>query len=539
MPRVTSRLLCRGRQAAEIESNSSAPTSAPRADARCGRHRARGPGRATAVQRRQRNRLRRWTGGCSQDDSAVTPSMANSSTATRDRSSQSPKPAGLRRRYRARRLPPVARQRARSPRGLPAPPADSSVDLAADAVACGNLGNRRTADARGGSFSHARSSSPRARVPPRRAKKRSSPTTWVKHLFRTTSSRPRRRRSCACVRCRSERVRSANRCGTRETPEETRWSGIKASAAGGPTRHPRVARPGGRAGGRGSARQRGGPQAQEDLMATTVHEAGRRIALERDPRPGERARARRRARPGARRLDRAAGHARPARRPRRRRRLRARRRLSPDRRRAVARPGRGAGRHPRRRDRGRRPRGREHHAQAAEPLRGGQGRPRDARPRPHRGRRRAGARLAEGPGHRAREDPRAARARAAADRRGRHPPGRRRPAARDRHGRARAARRRHRLPRRRQRLGRRAAHARARLGARRRAHARREQQGVRRLPAHARARTRSPSCGSARRPSSSTRRPRSCTSSSTATPTGRRRCASTTPTSTRRAPPAC
>ena len=41
------------------------------------------------------------------------------------------------------------------------------------------------------------------------------------------------------------------------------------------------------------------------------------------------------------------------------------------------------------------------------------------------------------PRHRAREDPRAARARPAADRRGRHPPGRRRPAARDRHGRAR------------------------------------------------------------------------------------------------------
>jgi hypothetical protein len=63
--------------------------------------------------------------------------------------------------------------------------------------------------------------------------------------------------------------------------------------------------------------------------------------------------------------------------------------------------------------RGLSPRGRHNHAvginhvQAAEPLRGGQGRQRDARPRPHRGRRRAGARLAQEPGHGAREDPRA------------------------------------------------------------------------------------------------------------------------------------
>lgn len=43
--------------------------------------------------------------------------------------------------------------------------------------------------------------------------------------------------------------------------------------------------------------------------------------------------------------------------------------------------------------------------QAAQPLRGGQVRPRDARRRPHGGRRRAGAGLAEGAGHRAREAP--------------------------------------------------------------------------------------------------------------------------------------
>ena len=221
-------------------------------------------------------------------------------------------------------------------------------------------------------------------------------------------------------------------------------------------------------------------------MATTAHEAGRRLALD-EIRVPENVRALDDcARPGARRIDHAAGHARPSRRPRRRRRLRARRRLSPDRRRPLARPGRRPGRRPRRRDRGRRPRGREHHAQAAQPLRGGQGGPSDARPRPDRGRRRAGTRLAQGTRDGAREGPRAARARAAADRRGRHPPGRRRPAARHRHGRAGAAGRRHRLPRRRQRLGRRAARARARLAGRRRAHPRRQQQGVRRLPAQRR-----------------------------------------------------
>src|SRR5215216_5694132 len=42
-----------------------------------------------------------------------------------------------------------------------------------------------------------------------------------------------------------------------------------------------VARPGGRAGGGGSARQRGGPQAQEGQMATTAPEIGRQIALDR------------------------------------------------------------------------------------------------------------------------------------------------------------------------------------------------------------------------------------------------------------------
>ena len=45
--------------------------------------------------------------------------------------------------------------------------------------------------------------------------------------------------------------------------------------------------------------------------------------------------------------------------------------------------------------RGRRPGGREHRAQAAQPLRGSQGRPGDARPRAERGRRGAGAGLAE------------------------------------------------------------------------------------------------------------------------------------------------
>jgi hypothetical protein len=82
-----------------------------------------------------------------------------------------------------------------------------------------------------------------------------------------------------------------------------------------------------------------------------------------------------------------------------------------------------------------------------EPLRGGQGRQGDARSRPDRGRRRAGARLAQEPRHRTREDPRAARARAAARRRGRHRPGRRLPAPRDRRRRARPLGGRDRLPR--------------------------------------------------------------------------------------------
>ena len=77
-------------------------------------------------------------------------------------------------------------------------------------------------------------------------------------------------------------------------------------------------------------------------------------------------------------------------------------------RRTIARPGRCPCCHPRRRDRGCRPRGREHHAQAAQLLRGGQGRPRHARPRPDRGRRCAGTRLAQAPRHGAREDPPAA-----------------------------------------------------------------------------------------------------------------------------------
>src|SRR4051794_25943275 len=42
-----------------------------------------------------------------------------------------------------------------------------------------------------------------------------------------------------------------------------------------------VARPGGRAGGGGSARQRGGPTTQEGQMATIAAEPGRRVALDR------------------------------------------------------------------------------------------------------------------------------------------------------------------------------------------------------------------------------------------------------------------
>jgi len=75
---------------------------------------------------------------------------------------------------------------------------------------------------------------------------------------------------------------------------------------------------------------------------------------------------------------------------------------------------------------------REHHAQSAKPLRGSQGGQGDAQPRLDRGRRGAGARLAQEPRHRADQDPRTARARAAADRRRRHPPVRHRPAPRDR-----------------------------------------------------------------------------------------------------------
>ena len=123
-----------------------------------------------------------------------------------------------------------------------------------------------------------------------------------------------------------------------------------------------------------------GHRVQEDQMATTTQQTGRLVALDRIRVP-ENVRA----------LDEAhvealAGSIKlqgmlvPLVVRERRRRLRAGRRLSPHRRRALARPGRGAGRRARRRHRGRRPRGREHHAQAAQPLRGGQGRPRDARP---------------------------------------------------------------------------------------------------------------------------------------------------------------
>ena len=235
-------------------------------------------------------------------------------------------------------------------------------------------------------------------------------------------------------------------------------------------------------GGGGSARQRGGPRVpKEDHVSTLTHEAGRQVALERIRVPDN-----------VRALDDAHVQALAGS-------IALQGMLVPvvvrsdgdgfelvagfhrDRGRAVARPGRGAGRRPRRRDRGRRPRGGEHHAQAAQPVRGGQGRPRDARPRADRGRRRPGARLAQDAGHGAREDPRAARARPAADRRRRDRAVGRRPAARDRRRRAGAAGCRDRLPGRRQRLGRRTPRARARLGARRR-DARDRRQDLRRLP---------------------------------------------------------
>ena len=63
-------------------------------------------------------------------------------------------------------------------------------------------------------------------------------------------------RSSSCGPC----WRSTRRCA-RASP----------APADAPTRHPRVARPGGRAGGRGSARQRGGPQRRrEPAMARSI-----------------------------------------------------------------------------------------------------------------------------------------------------------------------------------------------------------------------------------------------------------------------------
>ena len=83
------------------------------------------------------------------------------------------------------------------------------------------------------------------------------PETTARDETRLSASAPSSRPRSV----KSERPRSAHLCGTSGDAARRRGAaGATASPADGPTRHPRVARPGGRAGGGGSARQRGGPQ---------------------------------------------------------------------------------------------------------------------------------------------------------------------------------------------------------------------------------------------------------------------------------------
>ena len=130
----------------------------------------------------------------------------------------------------------------------------------------------------------------------------------------------------------------------------------------------------------------------------------------------------------------------------------------------------------------------------------------DARARAERGRRRAGARLAQAARHRACQAARAARAGAAADRPGRDPAFRHRAAAQHWPREPGAARRGDRLPRRRQRVGGRAPGPRAGVGDRLRAA---QQLSARCSPPTwpSSTATRSPICGSARRPRLCSRRP--------------------------------